>query len=217
MPDTDLTERESRPMRRDAVRNQKLVMQAAREVIAELGTDASIEVIAARAGVGVGTVYRHFPNKQALIAQLVQLIMDELVLAARSALERGDGTGLEAYLRVLGRSFSEHHRYADKLVGPTRSQDAARLRGLMAEMLEQAQQFGLIGEQVAIGDVMATAWALRGIVETTAEAAPGAWERHLDIHLAGLRAPTISTSRPSVTREQLSRINYVDQRDPAAR
>ncbi|MCW2524897.1 MAG: transcriptional regulator, TetR family [Frankiales bacterium] len=214
MPDVEVTvqDRELRPMRRDAVRNQKLVLQAAREVIAELGTEASIEVIATRAGVGVGTVYRHYPNKQALISEMIHEILGDLVITARAALDRGDGTGLESYLHALGASFTEHHRYAQMLVGQTTSQDAELLRSLMAALLAQAQHFGLINDQVVLGDIMATVWALRGIVETTADVAPGAWERHLDLHLAGLRAPQLQTDRPAVTREQLSRISYVDQR-----
>jgi AcrR family transcriptional regulator len=215
MPNAEATaerDRELRPMRRDAVRNQKLVLQAAREVIAELGTDASIEVIATRAGVGVGTVYRHYPNKQALIAELIHQILSDLVVAARSALARGDGTGLEAYLRVLGRSFTDHHRYADMLVGQTTSQDAELLRGLLGELLIQAQDFGLINDEVVLGDIMATAWAIRGIVETTADVAPGAWERHLDLHLAGLRSPQGHSDRPSLRPEQLAQISPGDPR-----
>ncbi|HEY3482745.1 MAG TPA: helix-turn-helix domain-containing protein, partial [Streptomyces sp.] len=69
-----------RPMRRDAVRNQKLVIEAARDVVSEFGTDASMELIASRAGVGVGTVYRRFPNKEALVDEIVGLMLSELVV-----------------------------------------------------------------------------------------------------------------------------------------
>jgi AcrR family transcriptional regulator len=79
--------------RRDAVRNYHRVLEAAREVLGESGADASMEEIAARAGVGVGTVYRRFANKEALIDELLRLSMEEGLDAARQALDCRDGTG----------------------------------------------------------------------------------------------------------------------------
>ena len=64
------------------LRNQERVIEAAREVLAELGTDATVEQIASRAGVGVGTVYRHFPTKDALVDELVTQIIDTLIASA---------------------------------------------------------------------------------------------------------------------------------------
>jgi hypothetical protein len=60
---------------------------------------------------------------------------------------------------------------------------------------------------VELGDVMALFWGLRGVVETSGEVVPGAWQRYLDIHLAGLRSPVAPASGAAVTREQLRRIN----------
>jgi len=195
-----------RPLRRDAARNQQLVIAAARQVIAESGTDACMEAIAARAGVGVGTVYRRFPSKDALISELVRLILDELILAAREALSRGDGSGLEIFLRALGRSFLEHRPYAVKLMDATGSDCAGTLRGLIADLHGQAQQHLLIAAHVTLADIMATAWALRGVLETTGAVAPHAWERHLDIHLAGLRSPSTPGIRPSIAPRRPARI-----------
>jgi AcrR family transcriptional regulator len=195
-----------RPMRRDAARNQELILAAAREVIAESGLAASMEAIAARAGVGVGTVYRRFPSKDALVAELVRLILDELILAGRTALERGDGSGLESFLRSLGRSFSEHRRYADKLMDATESACADTLRSLIGELFEQAHQHGVIDADITLGDVLATAWALRGVVQTAGAVAPDAWQRHLDTHLRGLRQAPAPGTAPSITADQLSQI-----------
>ena len=196
----------TRPLRRDALRNQELVLDAAREVISEFGTEASMELIASRAGVGVGTIYRRFPNKQALIDELVRIILDELVTAAAAALARGDGSGLEVFLRTTGHSFASHRGYSDKLVSELKSKCADQLFGLMAELLAQAKQFGTIGPDVTIGDVRATTWAIRGIIQTTGTVAPDVWERHLDIHLAGLRAATLPSTRPSLDATQLAQI-----------
>jgi AcrR family transcriptional regulator len=198
---------DTRPLRRDAVRNHRLVVDAARDVLSEFGTDASMELIASRAGVGVGTVYRRFPNKEALIDELVQLILSELVTAAEHELAKEDGSGLDAFLRVLGRSFSRHRGYVDKLVGHTKAACAAHLRSLIAELLVQAQQCDRVRDDITLGDVMATVYALRGIVTATGEIAPAAWERHLDIQLAGFRSPTAPSSRPSLTPDDLVRIS----------
>jgi AcrR family transcriptional regulator len=195
-------------MRRDAVRNQRSVLEAARAVLSESGTDASMELIAVRAGVGVGTVYRHFPNKGALIDALVRAIYEELISAARIALDRGDGTGLAEFLRTLGASFAEHRGYARMLVGHTPLDCGAELlRKLIAQLLEQGKAAAKINAQITLGDIMTTIWGLRGIVETSGEVAPRAWERHLDIHLTALQAESITTGRPSLTAGQLTRIS----------
>lgn len=187
---TAVTDREPsapRAPRRDVARNQASILTAARAALAEHGVDARMDDIAARAKVGVGTVYRHFPNKDALVAELVRVILDELITAAQTALSRTDGTGLEEYLHALGRSFAEHQSYADELMGPARSECADRLRTLMAELVDRAREHGEVAEHVRFDDVLATAWALRGVIQTSPEAGPDAWQRYLRIHLAGLR------------------------------
>ncbi|NUS15697.1 MAG: TetR/AcrR family transcriptional regulator [Streptomyces sp.] len=196
----------ARPLRRDAVRNHQLVIAAAREVFSEFGTDASMELIASRAGVGVGTVYRRFPNKEALVDEIAGLMLRELTEVARRSLALPGGTGLEAFLRVIGRSLSDHRGYADKLVGH-RASCVELLRDRITELLVQAQQAGRVARGVELGDVMALIWGLRGIVETSGAVVPDAWQRHLDIQLAGLRSVSVpQDSPPAVTREQLRRI-----------
>src|SRR3954463_4486580 len=124
-----------RPMRRDAVRNYQLIIEAARRVVSEFGTDASMELIASRAGVGVGTLYRRFPNKEALVNELIQRALTDLIEAARHALDRGDGSGLESFLRFVGRSLSEHRGFGDKLVSSMKPDTADRLRRMMTDLL----------------------------------------------------------------------------------
>lgn len=197
----------ARPLRRDAVRNHQLVIEAAREVLSEFGTDASMELIASRAGVGVGTVYRRFPNKEALVDEIAGQMLRELTEVARRSLALPDGSGLETFLRVIGRSLSEHRGYADKLVGHTEAACVELLRDRIAHLLVQAQESGRIAPGVELGDIMALIWGLRGIVETSGAVAPDAWKRQLDIQLAGLRVADIPRELPpAVTRAQLREI-----------
>lgn len=196
-----------RAVRSDAVRNQRLVLEAARDVLSEHGTDATMELIASRAGVGIGTVYRHFPNKDELVDALVAAIYEELIAAATAALGHG-GTGLDEFLRVLGRSFAEHRGYARMLVGHTRREcGATALRAMIGKLLAQAKDADEIGADVTLGDIMITIWAIRGVVETSGAVAEGAWERHLDIHLAALRANAVDSAQASITARQLGRIS----------
>src|SRR6266481_6578371 len=78
-----------RPLRADARRNRDRILQSARAVFAESGAEAQIDDVARHAGVGVGTVYRHFPTKQALLAELVRQTFRLFTGWAREALEAG--------------------------------------------------------------------------------------------------------------------------------
>jgi AcrR family transcriptional regulator len=193
--------------RRDAVRNYHRVLDAAREVLGESGADASMEEIATRAGVGVGTVYRRFANKDALIDELVRLSLGEALAAARSALACPGGDGLEQFLRGLGALFAAHVKYAHLLL--ERSADGAaalEIRAAVQELTSRALTAGTLNPAVTLGDVMALVWAMRGLTETAGEVAPGTWQRFLDIHLAGLRAPGSLSDIPSMSAGQLTEL-----------
>src|SRR5436190_23045316 len=77
----------ARPLRADARRNRERVLTAAREVFAEQGRDAQMDDVARRAMVGVGTVYRHFPTKEALLEALAVDAFERIVVVAREILE----------------------------------------------------------------------------------------------------------------------------------
>jgi AcrR family transcriptional regulator len=193
--------------RRDAVRNYHAVLAAARDVLAESGADASMEEIAARAGVGVGTVYRHFASKDALIDELLRLALEEILSSADRALARTDGYGLEEFLRALGQSFADHARYANLFL-QRRTDDATahRIRAAVDELTVRAITAGTVNPGTAPGDVLALVWGMRGLVQAAGEVAPGAWQRFLDIHLAGLRAAGSLSGTPALSARQLSKL-----------
>jgi AcrR family transcriptional regulator len=180
-------QRPPRALRRDARRNHERILDAAREVFGEAGAAATIEEIAARAGVGVGTVYRRFTSKDALIDELLRLALEQLTAAAEQALARADGYGLHELLRAFGRSFAEHARYATLLL--EREPDAAatgRIRAAVGELTGRAVAAGTVSSGITTADTLALASALRGLVQTHGDLGPDAWQRFLDIHLAGL-------------------------------
>ena len=178
----------TRALRRDAVRNYERILGTAREVFGESGSDACIEEIAARAGVGIGTVYRRFASKDALMDELLRLALDELITAADRALGRPDGHGLEDLLRAFGQSFAEHAPYANLLLERQPDTSAAlRISEAPAALTERAVSAGTVGAGVTIGDVMALIAGMRGLVQTPGNLAPEVWQRFLDIHLAGMR------------------------------
>jgi AcrR family transcriptional regulator len=201
------TRHQRRPPGRDATRNDALVLQAAREVLAESGPQASMEQIATRAGVGVGSIYRRFPSKDALIDELVRLVMEDLDTAAEAALADDDGGGLERFLHGLGRSFVEHRRYAALMLARGGDETGTRrVRRQIAQLTDNARGAGTLNPEVTLGDVMALIWSLRALAETTGDVAPGAWKRHLDIHLDGMRGTHGSHWSKPITDRQLAKL-----------
>src|SRR5919205_689932 len=91
-----------RPLRSDAERNRRRILEAAAEVFAERGLDASLDDIAAAAGVGVGTVYRRFPDKDVLIDALFEEKINHACRLAREALEHEDPwEGFVFFMRAM--------------------------------------------------------------------------------------------------------------------
>jgi AcrR family transcriptional regulator len=179
-----------RGLRRDARRNYERIVAAARDVFGESGADAAMEEIAARAGVGVGTVYRRFASKDALIDELLGLALSDLLTDVGHALDRTDGLGLHELLHAFGRSFAEHARYANLLL--QRQPDAAAEREIIAAIIEltaRAIAAGTVSCDVTVADVTALASGLRGLIHASGEVSPTTWKRFLDLHLAGMGAP----------------------------
>lgn len=202
---TGATAARARRPRRDAARNHQRVLDAARELLGELGAEAGMEQIAARAGVGVGTVYRRFPSKDSLIEELVSLVSAELIEVGERALEQDDGSGLETFLRAIGRSLAEHRRWAGLLLPrETRAKcSSTQVRAQLGKLLDNAHRAGTISAQVRPGDVMALVWSMRGLIEACGDVAPDAWQRYLDIHLTGFRSPGPLSTTPAIAPDQL--------------
>jgi AcrR family transcriptional regulator len=192
----------ARTQRADARRNRERVLAAARGQFAANGLDAQIDDIARAADVGVGTVYRHFPTKEALLEALAADRFIRLAEWAREALEAPDGwDGLCDFLRrsaELGandRLLSEAMAERDAFQGAQR--EKAELMEATAALVERAQATGELRPEIGAQDI---AMLMCGLGRATG---PGSfdhamsWERYLEIIIAGLRAPGSSPLPPA--------------------
>ncbi|MEW2165506.1 TetR family transcriptional regulator [Streptomyces sp. NPDC007084] len=180
-----------RAPRRDALRNDAIVLSAARAVFAEQGPQASMEAIASRAGVGVGTIYRRFAGKDALLDAIARLFVEELDQAAAAALANPDpAAGLEEFLGFVGVFTAEKRRYAAALTDRVSSDDtvSAQTADRVRRLTRQAVDSGYLAPDVTADDIKALIVAIRGVVAASPEGDDAAWRRFLRVHLAGLRA-----------------------------
>jgi AcrR family transcriptional regulator len=178
---------EARPLRRDAARNLEKVMQAATELFAAHGLEASVDEVAARAGVGVGTLYRRFPTKEALISCLIDHLVCEALEVGRRALGESGGHGLDEFLRRIGELQTANSGLLSRLWrGGLSAEQREEMRGLIGDLLDQARAAGTVRPEITVGDISVLLWSLQQVITMTANVAPDAWRRHLDILLAGI-------------------------------
>lgn len=173
--------------RRDAVRNEQRVLDAARAVLGRVGPQAAIEEIAAEAGVGVGTIYRRFGSKDALVDAVAGHVATDIANAAAEALSAPGGAGLEQYLTAVGTVLADARRYAELWLD--READPAtrtRIRAGLATLAERAAAHGVIDPEVRLDDLLVLTRALAAVIQHSSDDTQ--WRRFLAAHLRGLRA-----------------------------
>lgn len=196
-----------RPLRPVAEQNRQRLLDAAAEVFAEHGLEAGVEEIARTAGVGMGTLYRRFPTKDALISALVHDVLTSTLKFAEEGAERGDGTGLEYFLEAASAYQAAHSGCLPRLWNAGIEHDLIQqIRHLIDAMLGDAKRHGRVRDDITSADVTIALWAVRGIVETTQGRAPEAWQRHLDVYIAGLRPAAEPLPDRLVSREKLDKL-----------
>jgi AcrR family transcriptional regulator len=196
-----------RPLRRDAEQNRQRLLDAAADVFAEHGLEASVEEIARTAGVGMGTLYRRFPTKDALISALVQDVLTTMLALAREGSERPGGTGLEFFLEAASAYQAAHRGCLPRLWNADSEHDLVlEVRRRIDAMLAEAKRHGRVRADITSTDVTIVLWAIRGIIETTQGGAPEAWQRHLDIFIAGLRPAADPLPDRVLSREKLDKL-----------
>ncbi len=187
-------------MRADARRNRARILDAARALVAETGPDATMEDIARHAGVAVGTLYRHFPAKEDLVAAVLEdgaAQVAALAERAIAAVDRGAEPGAE--LDALFRAVAERHATDRAFKAATGRLDldpeavlhrappgssVARATRAIAALLDRARADGAVRTDVTLADLVVLLGSVPG-----PEVAADRRARYLDIVLAGLRAP----------------------------
>jgi AcrR family transcriptional regulator len=188
MPDTTMTER---PLRADARRNRERILAAARKVFPERGMQAQMDDVAATAGVGVGTVYRHFPTKEALLTAIVSEKFAHITQFAQEALE--EPAAWPAFVNMLERGAEVQAADAalqqTLLMAPNTVWEAAKaeypeLDVASAELIRRAIAEGEMRADFKVEEI---GLVMCGVVATMGRGT-GDWRRHLEIVVDGLRA-----------------------------
>jgi AcrR family transcriptional regulator len=142
------------PLRADARRNRERILEAARDAFAESGLAVPLDEIAARAGVGPGTVYRHFPTKEALFQAVVTARVEDLVAQARRhGTEDEPGPAFFAFLDRLAAEGATKRDTSDAIGVPGPVREA--LHDALAHLLRRAQRAGAVRRGITAGDVIA--------------------------------------------------------------
>lgn len=148
-----------RPLRADARRNRERVLAAAQEVFAAQGISAPLDEIARRAGVGAGTVYRHFPTKEALFEAAIVYRVETMTARARAAARDEDaGAAFFGFLRLMADEGGVKRdlvdalgaRGADVLRGPSHE-----MRAALGDLLTRAQRDGSVRTDIDVDDLLA--------------------------------------------------------------
>ncbi|WP_442732379.1 TetR/AcrR family transcriptional regulator [Streptomyces pseudogriseolus] len=199
--------------RADALRNRERIVAAAREMFTEFGPEVPLDEIARRAGVGNATVYRNFPDRDALVREVVCSVMDRTVRAAEQALSE-TGDAFEALERFAHTAADERISALCPMVSSTFDQShpdleeaRRRVEALVARLMDRAREAGQLRDDVEYGDLMVgVAQLSRPPAGTACMNADRFVHRHLQLFLDGMRAPAPSALPGSaVTVEDLRR------------
>jgi AcrR family transcriptional regulator len=181
-------------LRADAARNRQAIIESAGALYGQRGLDVPFDEIARLAGVGNATLYRHFPSRCELVAAVFADTLRRVVAAAAEALAAADPwDGFAGHVRFLCRLQATDRGLADLLT--TAVSGAPELEALRAQaytglvrIADRAKAGGVLRADFVPEDIMWLLMANAGLVHRTADAAPKAWSRFVDLALDGLRA-----------------------------
>jgi AcrR family transcriptional regulator len=181
----------SKPMRGDAERNRGLVLAAARKLFGERGDEVHMSQVAAEAGVGIGTVYRHFPTRQALVAAIAEGRFAEILEFARQRClnEPDPMLALTRFLSHVG-EVHEQGRGLSGVIEATfgstepRGETSGDLLEVGAALLRRGIDQGILAPGLTVDDL----YMIVGAVSFISRNGVGDWRRFIEITVEGLRS-----------------------------
>jgi AcrR family transcriptional regulator len=176
-----------RPLRADARRNRERVLKAARAVFGAKGREAHLEDVARRAKVGVGTVYRHFPTKDALLEALAREQFEILTRWSLEAEAEPDPWAAFNAMIWRGAELQASDRALMEAVAafkPSVAQQAAELHASIGRLMRRAQAQGMMRADASSADVQLMMCGLGSVMQMSGDG----WRRYLTVMLDGLRA-----------------------------
>ncbi|SRR5579875_444526 len=206
---------EERPLRRDAERNRRRILDAAEQLFAERGLAVTLNDIAHHAGVGVGTVYRRFPDRTQLIESLFERKVQEIVeLLERASAEEDPWRGLASFLERLMEHQSRNIALRELMIAGNEgceriSRIRSRLTPLAIRLVQRAKERGQLRADAEVSDLAIIQLMLGAVIDGAHRTAPGLWRRYLAILLQGLRAdpqPPDPLAQPALALEQVDEV-----------
>ncbi len=182
-----------RPLRRDAERNRQRILEAAAAVFTERGFAATLDDVARHAGVGVGTVYRRFPDKASLAGALFDERIDALITLAEQARDEPDAwAALVAFLEGSAEMLTGDRGLRQLLMFAAHSHDRAlyardRMRPALTALLERAQAAGQVRADIRATDIPVIELMISAVADYTRPVQPVIWRRYLALMLDALR------------------------------
>lgn len=183
-----------RPLRADAERNRRLLLDAARELFAQRGLGVTLDDIARQAGVGVGTAYRRFGSREKLIEALFDERVGEVVALAHEGLEADDPwEGLTSFLERSVELQAADRGLKELLLGTADGRERvaairAQMQPLGTEMVRRAQAAGRLRSDFVPQDLPLLQIMLGAIIDVSKQVQPDLWRRYLALIVDGMRA-----------------------------
>jgi AcrR family transcriptional regulator len=196
-------------LRSDAERNRAQIIRAARDAFAESGLEVPLHAVARRAGVGIGTLYRRFPTRGALIAAAYAEEMQEFARAVEVALDEPDPwTGFCRYIETLTRMQAQDPGFRDlvTLASPASGEFEAVHRRTFAgitTLVDRAKRSGALREDFVAEDIIMLLMANQGVIMGTAATAPRTQPRLIAYLLQAFAAPAAGKLPPPPSQRQI--------------
>lgn len=205
--------------RSDARRNRERLVGAARELFASAGVEVSVREVARQAGLGVGTLYRHFPAREDLVDAVLEEAYEDFIAQAEAALEESDPwRGFTRFIEEALVLHALNRGLKDVIETQAHGRERAaamrrRIRPLVTRLVARAQEQGTLRPDFTAQDVPLIFWASDRVIELGGAVAPDIWRRHLGFVFDGLRSSAATPlERPPLTDAQLRRVGAAKRR-----